>query len=61
MITKEMKGIEVLNLGEAYENVFSKYLLTCAGCSGALTETLEEAAKGHGISIEDLLYDLNRV
>ncbi len=61
MITKEMTVIEVLNLGEQYEEVFEKYLLTCAGCPGATMETLEQAAKGHGVDVNRLLEDLNRV
>ena len=60
MITKEMSVIEVLNMGEQYEKVFEKYLLTCAGCPGATMETLEQAAKGHGVDIEQLLADLNQ-
>lgn len=59
MITKEWTVMDVLNMGEKYEKVFAKYLLTCAGCPGATNETLEEAAKGHGVDIERLLADLN--
>ena len=60
MITKEMSVIEVLNMGEQYGKVFEKYLLTCAGCPGAPMETLEQAAKGHGVDIDQLLADLNQ-
>jgi hybrid cluster-associated redox disulfide protein len=59
MITKGMTISEVLSINERYEEVFEKYLLTCAGCLGADTETLEEAAKGHGVNLEELLKDLN--
>lgn len=61
MITKDMSVIEVLNLGEQYEEVFRAHLLTCAGCPGAQMETLEQAAEGHGIEIEKLLEELNRI
>lgn len=61
MITKDMSVIEVLNLGEAYEAIFEKYLLTCAGCPAAQMETLAQAAEGHGVEIEKLLEDLNRI
>ena len=60
MITKEMTVSQVLEMGEGYEKIFEKYLLTCPGCPGAITETLEEAAKGHGINLERLLDDLNK-
>lgn len=59
MITKEMSVSDVLEMGECYEKVFAKYLLTCAGCPGAAMETLEEAAKGHGVDLDKLLEDLN--
>lgn len=61
MITKDMTVGEVLNMGDAYEQVFKKHLLTCAGCPGASAETLEEAAEGHGLDIDKLLEDLNRI
>ena len=60
MITKDMSVIDVLNLGEQYEEVFRKHLLTCAGCPAAQMETLEEAAEGHGVNIQQLLDDLNQ-
>ncbi|MCI8349273.1 MAG: DUF1858 domain-containing protein [Firmicutes bacterium] len=59
MITKEMTVSQILDMGERYEKVFEKYLLTCSGCSGAANETLEEAAKGHGVNLEKLIDDLN--
>ena len=54
-----MLVIDVLDLGEKYAAVFEQYLLTCAGCSGASMETLEDAAESHGIDLEKLLKDLN--
>ena len=60
MVTKDMSVIDVLNMGEHMEQVFKKYLLTCAGCPAAQRETLEEAAEGHGVDIHRLLEDLNR-
>lgn len=59
MITKEMTISEVLAMDEKYEKIFEKYLLTCAGCPGADMETLEQAAEGHGVSLDKLLKDLN--
>ena len=59
MINKDMKVFEVLEMDEKYEEIFAKHLLTCAGCPGAQMETLEQAAEGHGISLEKLLADLN--
>ena len=59
MIKKEMTVIEVLNMGKQYGRVLEKFLLTCAVCPGAESETLEEAAKGHGVRLECLLAALN--
>ena len=59
MINKDMKVFEVLEMDEKYEEIFAKHLLTCACCPGAQMETLEQAAEGHGISLEKLLADLN--
>lgn len=60
MITKEMTISEILERDERYEKIFDKYFLTCAGCPGAQSETIEQAAEGHGLNLEDLLKDLNR-
>lgn len=59
MITKEMLVFDILNMDEKYEKVFDRYFLTCVGCPGAQMETLEEAAKGHGVDVDALLRDLN--
>ena len=59
MITKEMTVSDVLEMGDCYEKVFEKYLLTCAGCPGASMETLEEACQVHEIDVDALLKALN--
>ena len=61
MITKDMTVFEVLEMGEEYEEIFKKHMLTCAGCPGGAAETLEQAASGHGIDLEKLHVDLNGV
>ncbi len=61
MITKDMTIFEILEMGEEYEKIFQKYMLTCAGCPGGAAETLEQAASGHGVNLEKLLKDLNGV
>ena len=60
MITKDMTVVEILNMDEKYEKVFERHLLSCAGCPGAASETLEEAAKGHGVDISRLMEELNQ-
>ena len=58
-ITKDMTVSEVLEKDDKYEAIFEKNFLLCAGCPGAQMETIEQAAEGHGISLEKLLADLN--
>ena len=59
MITKDMTVSEVLEKDDKYQAIFERNFLSCAGCPGAQMETLEQAAEGHGISLEKLLADLN--
>ena len=49
----------MLELDDKYEEIFQNHLLSCAGCPGAEMETIEQAAKGHGVDLEKLLKDLN--
>ncbi len=59
-ITEEMLVCEILDLDDELEAVFKRHGLLCLGCPGAVSETLREAADGHGIDIDALLSDLNR-
>ncbi|MEI8216256.1 MAG: DUF1858 domain-containing protein [Eubacteriales bacterium] len=59
IITDEMLVSEVLDLdGDVYE-IFLKHGLNCVGCPGSSNESLKEAAKGHGVNLENLITDLN--
>lgn len=59
-ITEEMMVCEILDMDDKLEAVFNRHGLLCLGCPGAVSETLREAADGHGIDISALLSDLNR-
>ncbi len=59
MITKEMSMNEILDIDERIADILTSYGLDCQNCSGAQGETLEEAAKGHGVVLEDLIRALN--
>jgi len=39
--------------------VFFDYGISCVGCVNSYMETIEEGAKLHGISLDELLEDLN--
>ncbi len=59
MITKDMIVSDILEMDEKYAKILEDFLLPCEGCPGADLETLEEAAKGHGIDLDKLLEKLN--
>ena len=60
-IKKTMTLGEILRkYPETYE-VFQKYGLRCIGCIMISFETLEQAAKAHGIDLKKLLKELNEV
>lgn len=58
-ITKEMMICDVLEVQPHLEEIFLSYGMNCVGCPGNSMETLEEAAEGHGVSLEKLLKELN--
>ncbi len=58
-ITKDMTFKEVLEMGPETVRVFIKYNMGCVGCAAAKFESIEQGAKAHGISLDDLLRDLN--
>lgn len=60
MITKDMKVCDILEINSEYEKVLESHGLLCNGCPGAFTESLAEAADGHGVDVEVLLKDLNK-
>ena len=53
-ITKDMKLGEVVARYPEAAIIMVKYGLHCVGCHVAAWETIEEGAKSHGISDEDL-------
>jgi hybrid cluster-associated redox disulfide protein len=59
MINKQMNMDEILDLDDRIADILASYGLDCQHCSGAQSETLEEAAKGHGVILEDLIEALN--
>ncbi|MBS3995131.1 MAG: DUF1858 domain-containing protein [Alkaliphilus sp.] len=52
---------EVLYSDDNVLEVFEKHGLPCSTCSGAVSETLEIAARVHGCSLLELLKDLNKL
>ncbi|MCL2555985.1 MAG: DUF1858 domain-containing protein [Firmicutes bacterium] len=55
MIHKDLLVSEVLEKYEGVGQVFKIFGLNCLGCEKARTETLEQAANGHGVDLDKLL------
>ncbi len=60
-ITKEMTIQEVVQSNPETIRVFMEHGLHCVGCSIARYENIEQGALAHGIDVEKLIEDLNKV
>ncbi len=60
-ITKKMKIDEVLKKYPETVTVFIKHGFHCIGCAIASLESIEQGAMAHGVDIEELIEDLNKV
>jgi len=55
MIHKDLLVSDVLESFEGVGEVFKVFGMNCMGCAKAKTETLEQAANGHGADLDKLL------
>lgn len=60
MINKDMTIGEIVKLKEESIDVLMSFGMGCVGCPSAQAETLEEAAKVHGLNLDTLLEALNK-
>ncbi len=61
MINRKMSIEEVVRKHPETIATFQQHGLGCLGCQAALFESIEQGAEVHGINVEDLIADLNRV
>lgn len=61
VITKDSKIIDVIQEFPEATSVFKRFGMGCVGCMGMISETIEDGAKMHRISIDKLLYELNKI
>jgi hybrid cluster-associated redox disulfide protein len=61
MITKDMSIIEIVQKYPDSADIFKAYGMGCIGCMAARFENVEQGAMAHGIDVDDLIEDLNRV
>ena len=59
-ITKQTQIGEILKINPNVKEILLGFGLHCFGCPMSQMETIEEAAKGHGVDLEKLLEDLNK-
>lgn len=60
-IDKNMSIIEVVQAYPATVDVFRSYGMGCLGCAAARFENIAQGAAAHGINIDALIADLNKV
>jgi hybrid cluster-associated redox disulfide protein len=59
-VTEIMLVSDILEVDADIAEVFKRNGLNCVGCPGSYSESLREAAKGHGIQLDKLIDDLNK-
>ena len=59
-ITKDMTFTQVLNINPELAEIFFKHGMACVGCPMAMSETIEQGAKAHGIDVKKLIDELNK-
>lgn len=60
-VTKDMTFAAVMRMHPDVVKVLAKYNLGCIGCMGAQNESLEQGCAAHGINVEDIVADLNKL
>ena len=60
-ITENTLLNEILEMDPDPTEVFVRHGMNCLGCPGAQSESLREAAEGHGINLAKLIDDLNNL
>ena len=60
MITKDLTIGEVIRMKEDAPQILMSFGMGCVGCPSSQAETIEDAAKVHGLNLEELLEALNK-
>lgn len=51
--------VDAIKISKNVNKVFNKYNLDCAGCRGAVEDTIDKVAVNNGLELKQLLADLN--
>ncbi|MGQ9631993.1 MAG: DUF1858 domain-containing protein [bacterium] len=60
-IARKMSVKETLKLHPDVVKVYDKYKMNCVSCMGSEADSVERAARMHGVDVEALLRDLNEL
>ena len=60
-ITKETTLGEIASKYPKAAEILAKNGMPCVGCPMAMMETLEMGARGHGLDVDKLLKEINKV
>ncbi|MBM7623323.1 DUF1858 domain-containing protein [Sporohalobacter salinus] len=60
-VTKDMFILDVLKEYPEVKKVFVDYGLACGSCLGADSARIKEVVSSHGIDLDNLLSDLNKL
>ena len=60
MITKDLTIGEVIRIREDAPQILMSFGMGCVGCPSSQAETIEDAAKVHGLDLDALLEALNK-
>lgn len=60
-ITKDMNIVEVVNSYPRTAEVFQEFGMHCFGWMAARFENIEQGALAHGINVDELIEELNKV
>ena len=58
-VTKDMLIKDVLQVDRELAVILMNHGMRCVGCPSAASETLEEAAIGHGFNPDELIEEMN--
>ena len=61
MVTKEMTIKDVLDIDRETAPIMLQYGMHCFGCAFATAESLEMACAAHGVSVDQLVQELNEL
>jgi len=59
-IMRDTRIGEIIEMDFKTVEILKKHGLNCLGCPASDSESLAEAAKGHGVNVEKIIQELNQ-